>query len=246
MARPRRFPHPPITEAIIDIQAQPSSGFRVEELEVLQAQISDRFPLSKRQWLLESVLVKSGEPGQLSAGRKSLRGLTFRSKDSLNVAQLRLDGFTYSRLRPYTKWETVFDEAWDLWKRFREISSPTVVPRIAVRYINRIELPPPIDFSRYLEAPPTVPEGVPNRVNTFLSRVAVYDPKTEIATNITQAIEKGIDPERVILLLDIDSHIRRDFDSDDADIKSKFMELREMKNRIFFASITEETARMFD
>ena len=38
-------------------------------------------------------------------------GYVFTSADGKQVVQYRLDGFTFSRLRPYTRWEEVFAEA---------------------------------------------------------------------------------------------------------------------------------------
>jgi uncharacterized protein (TIGR04255 family) len=246
MARPRHLPNSPISEVLIDIRTQLSGGFQVEQFAALKELFGSRLPVSQDQWLFEGVLKQGGEPVQNPAERKSLRGLMLKSKDELNVVQFRIDGFTYSRLKPYTKWESVFAEAWDLWKEYRKAFSPEVVTRIAVRYINRIEIPPPVDFSRYLEAPPTVPEGVPNRVNTFLSRIVVYDPDKDVATNLVKALDKGADPEHVVLLLDIDSYVHWDGEADDKNLKSRFTTLKEMDGRIFFASITEETARLFE
>ncbi len=41
-----------------------------------------------------------------------------KTPDRLNVAQFRRDGFTFNRLRPYTKWEEIRPEALRLWQLY--------------------------------------------------------------------------------------------------------------------------------
>ncbi len=63
------------------------------------------------------------------------------SEDEVKLVQFRLDGFTFNRSKPYTSWEQVFPEAFGLWKEYVSLAAPEFVNRIAVRYINRLDLP---------------------------------------------------------------------------------------------------------
>jgi hypothetical protein len=71
-------------------------------------------------------------------------GWRFVSPDKLHVFQARLNGFTFSRLPPYVDWESFRTEARRLWDLYRAVANPIAPTRIAVRYINRLDLPLPI------------------------------------------------------------------------------------------------------
>ncbi len=102
MASPRHFDHAPITEAIIDLQVKLPKDFEVEQLATLKDKLRDRYPKVEEHRLIRGTFeLKAGKPTSQSADL-GLRGFFFRSGDPVNVAQFRIDGFTFSRLRPYT------------------------------------------------------------------------------------------------------------------------------------------------
>ncbi|MDA2925099.1 TIGR04255 family protein [Acidobacteria bacterium AH-259-L09] len=247
MAEPRHLQNAPIIEAIIDFRVKLHAGFQAEQFSDLEERLRDRFPEVKRRNLLESHFgVKEGKPIPPTTKYKGLYGFFFKSEDGRSVAQFRTDGFTFSRLKPYTKWERVFPEAYELWNSYVELASPEFITRIGVRYINRLNIPVPIkEFTQYLTAPPTVPEGLPRAVGNFLTRLVISEPETGIATNITQALEK-VESDFATIILDIDTYKKKEFEIDDESIKPTFEKLREIKNRVFFSSITEDTVRLFE
>jgi uncharacterized protein (TIGR04255 family) len=62
-----------------------------------------------------------------------------------------------SHLAPYENWNAVRDEARRLWALYRSIAKPSKLIRLAVRYINRIDMPLPLgDFKDYLRTVPDV------------------------------------------------------------------------------------------
>ena len=75
--------------------------------------------------------------------------------------QFRINGFTFNRLKPYTSWGDILPQVKDLWSLYIDIASPESITRIAVRYINNIEIPKPdnIVFSDYLKVPPKIPDN---------------------------------------------------------------------------------------
>jgi uncharacterized protein (TIGR04255 family) len=238
----------PITEAIIDFRVKLPAAFKIENFSTLREKLSDRYPAVKERRFFEGEfkVEERGEPSTLTKAR-GIDGYFFTSQDGLNVAQFRVDGFTFNRLYPYTSWELIFPEAWDLWKLYANAAPVEFITRIAVRYINRLNIPLPItDFSEYLTAPPIVPDDIPNKVGSFFTRLVVLDPETGTAANITQALEMSPVPEHVTIILDIDAYKKDDLELDDEELRSLFDKLRDMKNRIFFNSITEKTARLFE
>jgi uncharacterized protein (TIGR04255 family) len=250
MAKQRHLKNAPIVEAIIDFRAKLSSNFDVTGFAALKETLHVDYPKMEERREFAAGLELTGKQVQQIFEDKGLHGYLFRSDDDKNVAQFRRDGFTFSRLRPYTEWETVLAEAKRLWGLYSEKASPELIARIAVRYVNQITIPLPIsDFADYLTAPPRVPEALPLEVSHFMTRVVVCDAATDIRANIMQALQPGTKPEYATIILDVDVYEQYEQSEggfEEGKIWQEFERLRELKNRIFFDSISEKTARLFE
>ncbi|MFQ5754325.1 MAG: TIGR04255 family protein, partial [bacterium] len=181
-----------------------------------------------------------------------INGYRYVYDDKKQIVQTRLDGFTLSRLQPYIKWEQLRDEAQRLWRFYAEITSPESITRVAVRYINNLKIPMPIkDFGDFLTAPPIVPEGLPQGVSSFLSRIVINEPSIDANAIITQAleaIEAIIDTKVKVLpvILDIDVFKQKQKQSfEEHEIWETLEKLRHFKNEIFFKSITDKLKEMY-
>ena len=190
MAGYRHLNNAPITEAIIDLRVRLPSEFQVEKFSSLKEMLHDQYPGVDTRKSIEGEMEIGGSKLRQSLRDTGIHGYVFKSLDNTKVAQFRKDGFTFSRLKPYTNWEDISTEAKNLWKLYVDEASPEVVTRIAVRYINQLNIPLPINnFERYLTVPPRVPDKIPQEVSTFFSRVVVHDLEQDIAANI------GLPPE---------------------------------------------------
>jgi uncharacterized protein (TIGR04255 family) len=245
MAQQRHLENAPITEALVDFRVSLSREFDATVFADLKTVLADRYPIIEQMRQFEAKL-------ELMPGRKTVaavpggkvQGFRFRSQDGLNLAQFRADGFTYNRLAPYTEWSTVFPEAIRLWGLFVETARPPFVSRVALRYLNQLR--PPIQsgdpLDKYLAALPPMPPGAPGGFAGFVSRISTHDPVTRLSANVTQALEAP-DPT---ILLDIDVYKAGEFETTTPALAPVFQALHQLKNEIFFGSITEETARLYD
>ena len=248
MAKQRHLKNAPITEAIIDFRTNLPPTFEIKKLLILKEKLSDNFPkIQEHRFIKSGFQIKEGKPIAALSEDHGIRGYFLRPEDEKKVVQFRIDGFTFSQLKPYSYWKEFVSEAKELWKLYVDKTQPESVTRIAVRYINHMDLPLPItDFSKYLTAPPNVPKELPGSISRFLSKVVIHNSEIGISANITQALEKSARPNYVTIILDIDAYKQGEFDSNNGDIWPIFEELYEIKNQIFFNSITEETARLFE
>lgn len=249
MAEVRHLNNAPITEAIIDFRVKLPSEFKVEAFLELKKTIGDRFPkVQERRFFSGLLRFNKGEPQPPSDEYHGVQGYYFRPEADKKVAQFRIDGFTFSLLKPYTHWEEMFAEARELWEMYCGIAQPEAVTRLAVRYVNHINIPLPIDdLSDYFTAPPKIPDDIQGIISGFLSKVVVYDQEMDVATNIVQALEKSIKPDKhITVVLDIDSFKTGDFKISNGEMWDIFANLHNIKNQIFFNSITDETARLFE
>lgn len=247
MAKQRHLDNAPIVEAIIDFRVRLAPTFDLTGFISPGQTLHPEYPKMEEKREFATGIQLANNRVQPLFEDKGLMGYFFRSEDGKNVVQFRKDGFTFSRLKPYTEWETVCAEAKRLWELYRAKASPELVTRIAVRYINRLTIPLPIsDFADYLTAPPMIPETLPQDVNQFMTRVLVRDVITDIQANIVQALDKGAKSDEVAIILDIDVYKQQESGLDESKIWPTFEQLRELKDRIFFDSISERTARLFE
>ncbi len=234
----------PITEALIDICVKLPSDFDVKNISSIYQTIKEEYPEKHEQRISKvSFELKVDEP--IKSSRANINGYRYISSDKKQIVQARLDGFTFSRLHPYIKWEELRDEAHRLWQLYKNITSPESITRVAVRYINNLNIPMPIrDFSDYLTAPPTVSEGLPQVVSSFLTRVVIHEPSVGANAIITQALEQIVtDVAPIILDIDVFKLEPRGIVEKDAwEIIEK---LRHFKNKVFFSSITDNLKEMY-
>ncbi len=246
------YPHlgkAPIVEAVIDFRVKLASDFELDAFHPLRLKLVQEYPSFEEQQLIEQRIEQEpGQPMQFSTRVSGIHGHRLRSEDGKSIVQFRRDGYTFSRLNPYTTWEDVFTEAWRLWRMYVETAQPIEVSRLAARYINRLLFPLPFaDPSKFLKAPPVVAEGWPTSMSSFLTRIVINDPENEVAINVIQAVEPQPPGEQthLPLLFDIDAYQDVTLNADDVTIAERFAKLRQAKNRIFFSGLTDEAIELF-
>jgi len=241
-----RFPNAPITEALLDIKVKLPPGVDLTRLAAFQEAVKDLYPTRRERSSWQGGFqVKPGELPEVFPPSGGPDGYLFTSKDGKQIVQARLDGFTFNRLKPYDKWESFRDEARQQWERYREIANPEIVSRVALRYINRIEVPLPMkDFREFILTTPEIAPKVPQGLAGFFMRLVIPDEKSKSIAIVTQTME---DPnERVLpLIFDIDAFQEAPLDVHGKEMWEALEQLREYKNEIFFNSITDRTRELF-
>lgn len=244
------FPNPPIIEALLDLQVILPETIDVDKLKSFQDSISDKFPEVgiKKKWEGKFKLkLKEGKLPEINAPEGSQTGWLFTSSDKKRVVQARLDGFTYSKLKPYDNWENLKAEAEELWENYCKIAEPLEVKRVALRYINHIELPLPFsDFKDYLLTTPEVAPNIPQGLANYLMRLVIpRENKLDIAIVIQEMKPISENGKILPIIFDIDVFRSIKLDPQGGQIWEILEELREFKNDIFFNSITNKTRELF-
>jgi len=254
MARERHLTKAPITEALIDIRVklpedkQSPALIKTFTIE-MQKQFPGQFPEEKELRDVQ-MLFEVGPPPRQET-KSSHVGYRYNSNDGKRVIQAKLDGFTFSWLKPYEDWEVLRRNAYAAWQVYRDLMKPEAITRIATRFINQIDIPGPhIDFDDYLTAAPAIPKALPQAYSSFLTRMAIPDQKNQVMIIITQAFQQGVDPKVIPIVIDIDVFMEKVFESQggtwDTIAWETIDSLRAIKNRVFFESITETTAGLLE
>jgi uncharacterized protein (TIGR04255 family) len=246
------FRKSPITEAIIDVQVSPPKALNVQELELTDSPIRTVYPDRKsiRMIMFQgNVTIEMGQVPQLGmASRGDHIGFAFTSEDRQAVFQWRLNGFSHHKLKPYTDWKTFKASAASLWQEYCAVAHPEFVTRLGVRFVNLIEIPIPVlDFKDFLTTVPEIGDGVPQGLTGLFMRLELPDTDTGNVAIVTEAMTP-LAPEsnNVGIIFDIDTVFQSTMNaSNGTEMWAKLDQLRDLKNRVFFQSLTERTKERF-
>src|ERR1035437_1958909 len=166
----RHYDKPPVVEALVDIHTTFSEPIEIGRMGALAGEDSARYP--RRQELHAMALTINLADGGAVASTQTLVGYRFSSAVGDKVAQVRNNGFALSKLPPYDSWETTRDEALRLWAWYGGTFRPDHVTRLAVRYVNRIELPGKTGrLEDFFLARPHLPAAFPLSIQSFVMQV---------------------------------------------------------------------------
>ena len=245
------LPHAPIVEAVIDIRAR--SSVILEEA-VLKAQLETRlsdyqFLDAQQQIQIEhNVSLKDNVPPDPVIRNLGWKGLRFKSADNKHIAQFNRDGFVFSRLEPYQTWEQLYDEGLRLWRVYVELAQPVEFHRIGLRYINRIQLPPDeLRFEDYMEPAPVPPKSLSLPFHNFMHQDTLAVPELPYSISVIRTIQRPTPPgtQGLSLILDIDAFTTQGFEMGDVALEQRLLEMRWLKNKVFFGSVTPNALNLF-
>jgi uncharacterized protein (TIGR04255 family) len=238
------FPNAPIQEALIDFRTSFLSLPSEESFAGLHLRLASRYP--KRTALTRHVTqLTVDEKSDNVARSKSFAGFLYSFEEVGLVFQARFDGFTLSQLKPYRSWQDLISEAKIVWSAYVDSLKPVTIDRIACRYINRFEVSnSEFDLGEYLMKPPELPPQLPQGLSKFLLQFELPVPAAKCTALVTQALERASE-RSASFLLDIDVFRAVSYASSQAQHWDDLEKLRDVKNQIFFTSLTEKSLDLF-
>jgi len=233
------YRHAPITEAVLDIQTSFIRPVPLELLAQVQGKVETQYP--QRDTIVQGAFALALDSPGSASGSTSVVGYRFSNRDATQVFQARGNGYTFNRLAPYKDWDDFQSEARRLWNHYKEVTQPSAIVRTAVRYINRLDLPETVhDFAEYLHTLPEIAHPIDTGLSAFLMRLELPQKDIGATVILTEALVPSPIPQHVAVLLDIDVYREAQTDpATDTDLWEFFEVLRERKNRIFEACITD-------
>ena len=238
------YPKAPITEAVIDLRVELSPEVSVGDLAKVQSGDEASYPTVE--------IVNEGEfklvlgPQAVANTSTQHVGFLFRSIDGKQIHQARMNGFTMSRLAPYPRWEDFRPEARRLWDIYRSVAKPSKIMRVAVRYVNRIDIPVPFnDFEEYLRTVPVVSPDLPQGLSGYFMRLVMPLEDLMSSAIITETLVDPASPNVVSIVLDIDIFRAYELPSTENEIWALIEQLRDAKNKVFEGCITDKARELF-
>ena len=240
------FRNAPITEALLDIRVLLPQNTGLDQLLAFHDGVRGRYPSKRDRKIWKGSIHVSAHGPEIAGPAGGIDGFLFSSVDGKNIVQCRLDGFTFNRLKPYDRWETFRDEAFELWQSYVRIAAPKQITRVALRYINRIEIPLPItDFKDYILTGPEIAPGLPQGLSSFFMQVTIPITDLPAQSVITETMEPITETKRLPFILDIDVFRQAAFDVSGQEAWKVLEKLHDVKNHLFFKSITPKAKELF-
>lgn len=234
----------PIIEALIDFRVQLPEHLGLDTL----TRIDIDYPTREDINVLESQI--SLGPAVGASASQTQVGYRFVNDDKRQIVQMGLQNFTFSRLEPYDCWETFRDEAQRLWEIYSSAVQPKTITRIAVRYINRLNIPfvplLPLDLKDYLRTVPEVSPDLTQGLSNYFMQLQI--PQEDIASLLilNQALVPPPNSEVVSILLDIDLFREVNLIDNDDQAWGILELLRVRKDTVFEACITDRMRELID
>jgi uncharacterized protein (TIGR04255 family) len=243
------LPHAPIIEAVIDFRASATEPW---DLAALAERLKQRLPEYptigvQQTWQTELRILPGQSP--LAEQRDFVQGLRLQSAEGRQIATFHPAGFSFSRLRPYEDWEHFRDEAFRLWRIHQDLAKPNKVERIGLRYINRFEMPPgELKFEEYIDPHPMPPHGLSLPHAGFLHVDSLATPGYPYMINVVHTMQGSQQTGALgnALILDIDVFTLQTMGFGDTNwLLHVLAEMRWLKNKVFFGSLTPKALETF-
>ncbi|HKU19297.1 MAG TPA: TIGR04255 family protein [Candidatus Saccharimonadales bacterium] len=245
MVAPRHLQNPPINEAVLDVRVTFNVPPAIDALGAMSASLPGYAEAGRIQNIISVVLAGNAAQTGPVIGPQDI-GVSFRSVDGLHVLQVRRDGLSLSRLRPYSDWEQLFNEMWRAWETYKAVVKPNRVKRVSTRFINQINIPLGRDLDDFFVVSPRLPEGAPNFISAFSSTVGIpyQDQKSNAFMRMAQLVTNN--PTVMPIILDFDILHDCDLSPDDDDsVRDNINALRSIKNQLFFGSVKDPAMELF-
>lgn len=247
MAQHRYLTRAPVREALIDLQFE--GPVSLELIDNFVGCLPKVYGQKQDLW---EALFGVGANGSSVSSSSSAIGRRLDSEDGRFVVQSRASGFSVSRLNPYGTWSELRGEAAQLWTTFQSCAPDVRVARVAVRYINEIKLALPFrDFGEFFVCPPQVPKELPQSIGGFVTRIVVPDEANNCVSVVTQALDghptEGGGGQFITVILDVE--VFREglrLPGLSPEIWGALDVMRDQKNRLFFAHLTEKAVEMYE
>lgn len=245
------FPHlsrAPITEALLTFQANAAAHWGEENmLSRLKALWPNHPDPQELQQVNMQFSAKSGEQPRQDTMSAQILGWIFRSETEHIAHQVRRDGYTFSRLKPYEDWESFEMAAKENWQKVSEILEPAPLHSVAARFINLLEIPTAkFKWKRYFTTQPPCPAGLKWQFQGFVQQAVYAVPDSECTVQVTFSPSFSAAPkETSIFMLDIDVSLKQSLPSSGKSVDEVLDEMHLRKNQAFFGMLTKEAIALY-
>lgn len=237
----QKYAAPPITEAVIEIRFAPIER---QEMEAFAKKVSDRYP-SRADQVRKRIQVEIATETIETEADELIRLAT---EDETKVVLLGATSIGVSRLAPYAGWPELLERFEADWSDLKRVVGYRKIERVAVRYVNRIDLPTDdsgrVEHERFINLHINLPHDFPDLTN-YLMAMDFDLADAECSCHVIS----GPVPSAVIgsasFLLDMDVWRTSSLPQKDAAILDLLRIMRDKKNYLFETFVTDMSRELF-
>ena len=233
----KRYKNPPVIEAVIEIRFSPKATLKSERIaDYIDRKIAGFQTIESLRTIESKIDAKKG----LQSTTTDELGFKLSGHSDSVVLQLRKNGFVFSKLAPYQKWENFRDVAFEYWVDFSRFVMARSYDRVGLRYINAISIGRSrFDLEDYVTAHPVWDPRIGDDLNQCSMSVGFPFPKQRANAKLL------MEPRGDKIILDIDVYRSDQLPRTPAPAKRVFDQLKLIERKIFESSITDKARELF-
>ncbi len=246
----REFEHlknPPAVEAVLDITTNELDEADLRLLDVETVALKNGFPKKDQIHLFEGCFSEKGKEHQVSYKNKPL-GYSYKSDDQKEIAQFRVNGFSYNRLQPYPGWNDFIKSGLEAWSIYKDIRKRVEIKRLGLRFINVIEVPgETVTPSKYFKV------AIESQLKAGLGRIRQFQYKYVrefeendcfAIVNFAQLAQRDAGPARFVLDIDVIKEAPAK-GLEELEVSKYLEHMRQAKNTVFFDTLKSGTLERY-
>lgn len=244
-----KLKNPPIVEAVFDVDCDLPPSFDIAALEgPSRERFGDEYPKSRPQFIHEYKIEANVDSSLNASSRPAIQAFQFLHNDGRQLVQVRVQGFSFNRLAPYSGLDDYLPEIERTWRIYVDLVSPVQIRAIRLRYINRILLPMTsntLNLDEFLKIGPRLPDEDNLKLTGFLIQQAAIEDNTKHNVNLVLTDQAPAN-EKLPVILDITVTSPAIVEPTDWPTMRRSIEsLRNLKNRVFSNMLTPKCIELF-
>lgn len=233
--------NPPVKLALFQLKFSETSMKRYDEID---AALKNKLPIRKDNIAvginLNNTVIPLGKSKLDGVSDAKIQSYIYMTSDQKERVELLENTATYASELPYAGWEAFVNKVDDFLSLLSRVLDNVEIKRTSIRFVNRFlieEFDNPEDY--FTTVISKAGEALyPLRQYGF--RLQYDVPETSIYAIVNQSVENDV-ANKFSYLLDIDVLEKQSILFEKETILSCLNHLRDIKNKIFFDSITEKT-----
>ncbi|RLA98417.1 MAG: TIGR04255 family protein [Deltaproteobacteria bacterium] len=242
----RKYRNPPIVEAVCEFRLTPDTPWDLTIPGLFFEKVKSTFTQREQRVIQEVEL--SQEPQGLQQQIRTTERILLFTQDKKMLVQLGPRLLVVNALKPYPTWQRfkpLIETAWEGLKSVLEVRG---LQRIGLRYINRIELPVPVEFvgiSEYFAFYPFVGPQLPRNMVSFIigGEFPYKEGRDRCRVQLTPAPDSG---DKSAFMLDIDYFLARSREIEVGKALDWVEEAHSQVEAVFEGCITDVLRKMFE
>jgi uncharacterized protein (TIGR04255 family) len=180
---------------------------------------------------------------------RTVEGRRLSSLDRAEVVVFGSGSLVCSRLAPYSGWEAFRSRTVAAWEAWKSAGPSTILNRIGVRYINRIDVPnelaAPLLVEDFLNFYPKTPTGDREPMQNYAMQVVRSLGEDECGLVLNSSIVPSPLIGFTSFLLDLDVSRETNLPRKSDDVFALLDRMRVLKNDVFERCVTDRSRKLF-